>query len=240
MKATVTRSHSRRALAALGSAALAVLVLVVWAAPARAEKGGDFEEKSAYGKIQKREYELGHEISLGWSYLPLDPYYKGYGASLSYTIHLSHLFALELFRVGFAWNLDTSLKTKLIDQMPDISPEEFPAVVFFENTNLLLKLLYGKQSFLNRQVLHWELFVTAGAAFVFRNPFNVGDLDMDNSRYEMGVNVGFGFRFWLSKSWSLRVDLRDTILLLSIKGAGGGEALLENSAEIGLGLSVNL
>jgi len=127
---------------------VALTIGVAFSGHSLAADNEDFDQKSAYGPIQKRGYELDHEVSLGWAYLPLDPYYKGYGASLSYTIHFGHLMALELFRVGFSWNLDTSLKTKLIDQMPNISPTEFPAVVFFENTNLVFKLLYGKQTFL--------------------------------------------------------------------------------------------
>jgi outer membrane beta-barrel protein len=207
------------------------------AAGVRAEDEPPLEQESAYGAIQKRLYEVDHELSLGWAYLPLNPYYKGYGASLSYTIHFNHLLALELFRVGWAWNVDTSLKTKLIDQLPDISPAEFPAVVFYENTNLLLKLLYGKQSLFNRVVLHWEIFATAGVAFVYRNPFNVDALDMDNNRIDFGVNGGFGFRFWLDPTWSLRVDLRDTVLLLGLNRA---DLPLRNSAEIGLSIAVNL
>ncbi len=223
----------------LFSIVMALLIVVGLGGNCFAGEDEDFGQKSAYGPIQKRGYELNHEVSLGWAYLPLDPYYKGYGASLSYTIHFGHLMALELFRVGFSWNIDTSLKTKLIDQMPNISPTEFPAVVFFENTNLVFKLLYGKQTFLNRAVLHYEIFATAGAAFAFRNPFNVSDLDMDNARYDMGVNAGVGFRFWLNPTWSLRVDLRDTVFLVEL-GSSGGDVELDNSAEIGLALSVDL
>jgi hypothetical protein len=215
----------------------AVWLLMAAAGPLSAAEAADHEEKSAYGPIQKRLYRLDHELSLGWSYLPLDPFYKGYGAHLSYTIHFNHLLALELFRVGWAWNLDTPLKTKLIDQMPDISPAEFPAVVFFENTNLVLKVLYGKQTLFNRVVLHFELFASTGVAFLFRNPFNVDELDMDNARIDFGLNLGVGFRFWFDPTWSLRVDLRDTILLLSLNR---GDIPLENSAEIGVAISVNL
>jgi hypothetical protein len=57
------------------------------AAGVRAEDEPPLEQESAYGAIQKRLYEVDHELSLGWAYLPLNPYYKGYGASLSYTIH---------------------------------------------------------------------------------------------------------------------------------------------------------
>ncbi len=230
----MTNRRVNRLAGLAGLAALLALALVPCSAMAEEE---EFKEKSAYGPIQKRVYEMGHEISIGWAYLPLDPYYKGYGASLAYTIHFNHLLALELFRVGFSWNVDTELKTKLIDQMPDISPAEFPAVIFFENTNLLFKLLYGKQTFLNRTVLHYELFITAGAAMAFRNPFNFDNLDMDNARFDFGVNAGVGFRFWLSPSWSLRVDIRDTVLLL---GLNRGNLPLKNQAEIGLAIAVNL
>lgn len=131
----------------------------------------NYQEQSAYGPIQSRKFKMKHELSLGWAYLPLDAYYKGYGLQVGYTIHFSPVVALELFRFGWSYNIDTSLKSKLLNTSPVAKPEDFPAVVFFENTNLVLNVLYGKQSFLNRVVVHFELFVTGGAAFVYRNPF---------------------------------------------------------------------
>ncbi len=202
-------------------------------------EGAEQPLSSRDGPIQKRLYAIDHELSLGWSYLPLDSYYKGYGVSLSYTIHLSHLWAIELFRLGLTYNLDSDLKTKLIEQMPDISPAEFPAVVLMENTNLLFKMLYGKQTFLNRQVLHYELFASGGITFAFRNPFNVHELDMEYARFEFGVNLGVGFRFWLNPDWSVRVDMRNTLLLLSFT-QGFDDYLPKNAAEIGLSLSYAL
>jgi outer membrane beta-barrel protein len=196
-----------------------------------------FKQKSVYGPIQRRVYDLEHELELGWAYLPLDPYYKGYGVQIAYTIHLNHILALELFRVGFSYNVDTDLKTKLIEQMPDISPGDFPAVVLFENTNLVLKLLYGKHSFLNGTVLHFEIFATAGGALIYRNPYNLFDFDFTTNRFEFGVNAGFGFRIWLNPDWSVRVDLRDTVILLDFFS---GDIPLENSALVGLSFAVNL
>lgn len=220
----------------LALAAAMALTTVLAGAAARAEDKS-YQEESAYGPIQRRLYDLGHELSLGWAYLPLNPYHKGYGVQLSYTIHFNHFLALELFRVGWSYNVDSDLKTKLIDQMPDISPAEFPAVIFFENTNLLFKLLYGKQSLANRTVLHFEVFATAGAAFLFRNPYPIWDGDLNNARYEFGVNGGFGARFWLNPDWSVRVDLRDTVILLSFNR---GDFPLKNSAMIGVSFAVNL
>ncbi len=132
-------------------------------------KGQYYQERSAYGPIQSRKFKMKHELSLGWAYLPLDAYYKGYGLQLAYTIHLSPIVAIELFRIGWSYNLDTSLKNKVL-MMPGASREQFPAVVFFENTNLVLNVLYGKHSFLNRTVVHFELFITAGAAFIYQKP----------------------------------------------------------------------
>jgi outer membrane beta-barrel protein len=214
-------------------------VLSVLVGPVLTARAQDksYEEKSAYGPIQSRLFELDHEIAIGWAYLPLDPFTKGYGAQLSYTIHFNHFFALELFRVGWSYNMDSKLKTKLLDQMPDVSPAEFPAVIFFENTNLVFKLLYGKQSLFNHTVVHFEVYATLGGAFLFRNPYPVWDGDLNNARYEFGVNGGFGARFWFSPRWSFKIDLRDTVILLCFNR---GDFPLENSAMIGLSFAFNI
>ncbi|RME19035.1 MAG: outer membrane beta-barrel domain-containing protein [Deltaproteobacteria bacterium] len=190
-----------------------------------------------YGPIQKRLFDMSHELSIGFAYLPLDPYYKGYGVQLAYTIHFDQMWALELFRVGFSYNTDTSLKTKLIQQIPDISPGEFPAVELWENTNLVFKFFYGKQSFLNRQVLHFELFATAGASILYANPYPIWEGNMHNAQYQFGVNVGFGARFWLDPRWSVRLDLRDTVVLIVFNQ---GRFPLDNVAMIGLSFCVDL
>jgi len=216
---------------------LLLLGLVTLAALPAAAQDRSYKEKSVYGPIQRRVFELDHEIAIGWAYLPLDPYTKGYGAQLSYTIHFNHFLALELFRVGWSYNFDSKLKTKLLDQMPDVSPAEFPAVIFFENTNLIFKLLYGKQSLFNRTVVHFEVYATLGGAFLFRNPYPIWDGDLTNARYEFGVNGGFGARFWFSPRWSFKIDLRDTVILLCFNR---GDFPLENSAMIGLSFAVNI
>jgi outer membrane beta-barrel protein len=208
--------------------------LVCFTPPAGAEEETSLADE---GPIQRRLFELDHELAIGWSYLPLDAYYKGYGVQIAYTIHFNHLFALELFRVGWSYNVDSKLKTKLIDQMPDISPGEFPGVLFWENTNLLFKLFYGKQSFLNNVVLHFELYATAGVAFVFRNPYPVWEGDITNAHYEFGVNGGFGARFWFNPTWSIRLDLRDTVILLTLNR---GKFPMKNTAMFGLTFAVNL
>jgi outer membrane beta-barrel protein len=200
----------------------------------------NYQERSAYGPIQRRMYKMKHEVSFGLAYLPLDSYYKGYGVQLAYTIHLSPVVAIELFRIGWSYNVDTKLKKKLLTTIPDVHQEDFPAVVFFENTNLVLNVLYGKHSFLNRMVLHFELFVTGGAAFVFRNPFNVFELDEETkgySRFELGLNAGVGFRVWIDPTWSVRVDLRDTVMLINVTN---GDLPLKQSLMVGLMMSVNL
>jgi outer membrane beta-barrel protein len=217
-------------------ALIPLFVLTAPAAPAWAQDQS-YREKSAYGPIQRRLFELDHEIAIGWAYLPLDPFTKGYGAQLSYTIHFNHFIALELFRVGWSYNFDSKLKTKLLDQMPDVSPAEFPAVIFFENTNLVFKLLYGKQSLLNHTVVHFEVYATLGGSFLFRNPYPVWDGDLTNARYEFGVNGGFGARFWFSPRWSIKIDLRDTVILMCFNR---GDFPLKNSALIGVSFAFNI
>ena len=81
-----------------GLVGLVLLGLCLASQPAQAGPK-DQPLSSRYGPIQKRLYTLDHELSFGWSYMPIDSYYKGYGVSLSYTIHFDHLWALELFRL---------------------------------------------------------------------------------------------------------------------------------------------
>ncbi|NOZ88184.1 MAG: hypothetical protein GXP49_18380 [Deltaproteobacteria bacterium] len=224
------------------------LALLIGSAPCRAadsNKSGDeevFVEKSAYGPVQKRVFALKQELSLGWAYLPLDAYYKGYGAQIAYTVHFDNTFALELFRVGWSYNKDTKLKTRLIEQMPDVSPTEFPAIVFFENTDLIMKILYGKQSLLNSFVLHYEIFVAAGVTFEYLNSDNITHAKSDKdynrqSMFHFGINAGMGFRLWFSPKWSFVVDLRDNLALLSFTE---DEFPLKNAAMLGISIAVNL
>jgi outer membrane beta-barrel protein len=204
------------------------------------DKGQYYQDRSAYGPIQRRKFQMKHEISFGWSYLPLDAYYKGYGLQLAYTIHLNPLMALELFRIGWSYNIDTSLKNKVLNAGTlKVNPEDFPAVVFYENTNFIFNVLYGKSSFLNRMVLHFELFVTGGGTFIYRNPFNIQALDMDTGRYDLGINGGLGFRVWVDPDWSIRFDLRDMLILLSAR-TGGVDSSWKQVIMIGLMASYNL
>lgn len=198
-------------------------------------KAEDVKEKSIYGPIQQRLFDQVHELELGWAYLPLDPYVKGYGVQLAYTYHFSHRLAWEMFRVGWSYNVDTKLKDKLITQASNVSPDEFPAVLFWGNSDLVLKLLYGKQTFLNRTVIHFEIFAVGGVSLVFRNPYNIFDMDFQNPRLEIGLNAGFGFRIWFNPTWSVRVDLRDTVILFCFNRA---DFPIKNSALLGLTLAL--
>ncbi len=200
-----------------------------------ARKTEDVKEKSIYGPIQQRLFDQVHELELGWAYLPLDPYVKGYGVQIAYTYHFSHRLAWEMFRVGWSYNVDTKLKDKLITQASNVSPDEFPAVLFWGNSDLVLKLLYGKQSFLNRTVIHFEIFAVGGVSLVFRNPYNIFDMDFQNPRLEIGLNAGLGFRIWFNPTWSVRMDLRDTVILFCFNRA---DFPIKNSALLGLTLAL--
>ena len=228
-----------------GSYLAAVLIVASAAIPSLAAEGGGkaddegvFVEKSMYGPVQKRIFTNNHELSLGWAYLPLDAYYKGYGVQVAYTIHFDDIFALELFRIGWSYNRDTKLKTRLIEQMPDVSPTEFPAIVLFENTDFIMKFLYGKESLLNSAVVHYELFAAVGVSLLYLNPDNMtGDFESDLSELQFGVNAGLGFRVWFNPTWSLKVDIRDTLSLLSFTS---DEFPLKNSALLGVSIAVDM
>ncbi len=194
-----------------------------------------YQDKSDYGLIQRRVYDVNHEIGLGFSYLPLDPYYKSYGVALGYTYHFNSFFALELFRVGAFIPIDTSLKTKVIQTVPEAA-EKFRSITLFENTNVLFRMLYGKQSFLNRAVLHFELFGTLGGSLLFYTQEALWKKS-SSRRLDLGASFGLGFRFWFNPTWSVRADVQDMISLMDISGAS---IPLDSNILIGLGIAWNL
>jgi len=203
-------------------------------APAKAPEK-TYQEKSDYGLIQRRVYDMNHELGLGWAYMPLDPYYKGYGLSLSYTYHFNSFFALELFRVGGLAPFDTSLKTKVLQTVPE-SAQHFRSISLFENTNVLFRMLYGKQSLLNRAVLHFEMFGSLGGSLLFYTERAIWK-GIKNYRFDLGATFGLGFRFWMNPKWSVRVDLQDMISVMEISGAS---IPLDSNILIGLSIAWNL
>lgn len=186
-----TRSNVRSSVLAL----VAGLVLGLWTSPAAAD---GLDEGGALYAVQNRKYTASHEFSVGAGSLPLDAFYKGYTVSGAYTLHFNDLWAWEIVNGAYSFNVDTDLRRELESNF-SVQPTEFPSIQWFGNSNLVLKPLYGKLAWLNGNLIYGELFFTAGPALA----------DYENAGTFVGANLGLGLRFYLSESFSVRLDARD-------------------------------
>src|SRR5687768_15470856 len=75
--------------------------------------------------IQRKKYVMAHELRLSLGAMPVDPFEKGWSASLAYTVHFDYV-AWEIFQLTGALLTSTDLKNDLIDTFA-IPPEDFRA-----------------------------------------------------------------------------------------------------------------
>lgn len=161
--------------------------------------------------LQNRKYRLLHEIALLGGSLPADAYYKGFTGSIGYTLHFGEVFAWEVLQFTYSFNLDTKLKKELVRVAGSQgqTADDFPEITWIAASHLVLKPLYGKEALFNTKVVHLEVFLQAGPAFL--NRANA------ETTLAFGFDVGFGVRFWLSKWASVRFDIYELVYFLEQK-----------------------
>ncbi len=200
-----------------------VILLAALVAPAAAlAQTEELENPGSVAAVQERAYRMHHELTLGLGVLPLDAFYKGLYAQVGYAYHFTDHFGWQIGRGAYSYAAKTGLREQLERDFA-VLPTAFDEVQFFVGSDLLWKPFYGKLSFLNRWVLHGELYFLLGATvFKFTNAFRPG------------VNLGGGGRLFVSKAVSFRLEVTNNIVL----PLGGATSLL-NVMTMTLGLSLN-
>lgn len=183
----------------------------------------ELENPGTVSAIQQRAYRLQHELDLSVGVLPLDAFYKGLYAQISYTAHFSESFAWQVGRAAYSYSARTGLREQL-ERDFGVLPTVFDEVQFFFGSDVVWKPLYGKLSVLNQWVLHGEVFLLlGGTAFKFTNAFRPG------------VNVGGGARLFISQYLSARLDVTNNFVI----PLGGGSTTLTNVMTATLSLGIN-
>lgn len=182
----------------------------------------ELENPGSVAAVQERAYRMHHELNLAVGVLPLDAFYKGLYAQVGYAYHFTDHFAWQIGRGAYSYAAKTGLREQLERDFA-VLPTAFDEVQFFVGSDLMWKPFYGKLSFLNRWVLHGELYFLLGATvFKFTNAFRPG------------VNVGGGARLFVSKAVSFRLEATDNIVLPL-----GGATSLMNVMTLTLALGLN-
>jgi len=207
------------------------LALAVGAVPLVAH-GNEPAERVA---IQRRKYNLAHEVRLSLGVMPLDPYQKGWSGSVGYTLHLTDFVAWELLQVGGALLTSSSLREKLVNEL-GVPPEDFAAPRLFVTTGIELTPFYGKQTLLNRNIAHQALLFGLHAGVFFGDRGNLGDTFADPRPV---VGAGLGYRFFLGELTSVRADVR--YFLAFRRAVRPGESFeLDDALMLNLSFSLNL
>ena len=108
--------------------------------------------------------------SAGFSWLPLDPYFKPILLEAAVSYHFSDFYGWEIARAGFSiWNFDTGLEDSIEIQSNTTiqSGLYFNDAQFKVGTSGLVHLLYSKSNFLNRSIVYHYWTLGLGPSLVY-------------------------------------------------------------------------
>jgi outer membrane beta-barrel protein len=177
--------------------AIFVALLLPHAASAQQEQAADVA-------IQRPKFRMAHELSLSVGALPLDAFQKGWSLGLAYTIHFDNYISWEVVHVLGAALTSTDLRDELIDTFA-IPPSDFNAPRFMATTGVEIAPIYGKQVFLNDTVVHQALFIGMHGGVIFGDRETISETLQD---LRPSLGLGIGYRAFLTKELSTRVDAR--------------------------------
>lgn len=184
----------------------------------------ELENPGVTSAIQDRPYRLLHELDLWFGVLPLDAFYVGLYAQVSYVYHFTDRFAWQVGRGAYGFAARTNLRSEL-ERRFGVQPTANDEVQFFVGSDVMWKPLYGKLAVLNRAVIHGEVHLLLGAS-LFR---------FSNSGFRPGINIGGGGRVFLNKWVSFRLDITHNVVLPT----GGGTTAFGNVLTANLALALN-
>jgi outer membrane beta-barrel protein len=222
----------------LCSLLLALSLLLPLAAVAAPVPKKDRVDVFQYKTVTKKRR---HEFMPTFSLTLNDPFLQTIAVGGSYTYHISEGIAFEVMG---AWTYASN--TSLVEDFRSGNralPNDWPAGLnpyennkgqkrinpatsrsqFYVNGCLLWAPLQGKFAFGGSFVVDMELFLSAGVGYLRTNqdPYNM-----------LSTIFGFGFRFFLAKWVSLRIDLRDHIFSQTLLG----KTVLSHNVFLGVGI----
>lgn len=177
------------------------LVICLSSIPAMAQYE-DIQNPGTVSAVQERLYRMNHELSFSVGVLPLDAFYKGLMLQVGYTAHFTDTFAWQVGRGFYSINFATGLKNQLITSF-GASPVDFDEVQYGVGSDVIWSPIYGKISWLNNSVSHFEIFGILGATV----------MRLSRAGFRPAINIGIGGRIFTSKVVSFRLDVTDNVVV---------------------------
>ncbi|HET9155112.1 MAG TPA: outer membrane beta-barrel domain-containing protein [Myxococcaceae bacterium] len=189
------------------------LLLLVCLAPVLAyAQGEELENPGTVLAVQDRTYRMSSELWIGIGVAPLDAFYKGLTGQVGYVFHFSDSFAWQVGRGLLSYNIKTGLRNQLETQF-GVNPTAFPQLNWIVGSDVMWTPIYGKTSWLNSSVGHFEVFGTLGGSVV--NERIAADVASATGQtvFRPAIHLGVGARVFTSKSVSFRLDFSNEFVI---------------------------
>jgi outer membrane beta-barrel protein len=208
------------------------ILLLVCLGPALAMAQEELESPGTVLAVQDRTYRMSSELVLGVGVAPLDAFYKGLTAQVAYVYHFSDAFAWQVGRGLISYNVKTGLRNQLETQF-GVSPTAFPQLNWIVGSDLMWTPIYGKITWLNSSVGHFEVFGLLGGSVV--NERIAADVasGTGNTVFRPAAHLGLGARLFTSKSISFRLDFSNDFVIF--KGLESNILLVQLSLALNFG-----
>jgi outer membrane beta-barrel protein len=182
----------------------AAVIVIVWASSAAADCVDPVEKAKLIAEKRGRRADerdfvkaARHELTIQGGYYVSDLLDGTFVVGAAYTYHLTEDAGIE---ASFAYSqVRSSVAARLEhDRGVSILPKEDRVYLVF--TNLVWSPIHGKMRFFADSIVHFDIHGAAG----------VGIIDNATSFGAAG-QFGVGTKIFLSKSWALRLDVRDQL-----------------------------
>lgn len=221
----------------------AVLLLALWAAPARASEADAFEDKvpPISGQLYPKAGRI--ELSAGASLSVNDPFYSKTFGSLKLAWHLNEFFSAGVHAAGGLTSATGSTSICPANQgcgpASAVQLRQVPGKIqWLAGAEGAFAPVYGKLNLLAELPVHFDLAILAGADLVTYQKAvdaQTAALGAPGNDSSVGGHVGLGMRFFFAGFMGLRFEVRD--YLYSARIGNTGESHLQNQLFVDLGLS---
>ena len=162
--------------------------------------------------VRPQKYTAGEKIELGVmaGYVSNDPYNRIIVPSVVGTYHYGEHSAVEVHG-GYAIYTQKQLQNQVFQKIGR-DPDVISRPTFFVTGNYVWSPIYGKLNAFGELVLHYDMYVLAGAGIVSdeieTNTAGTPSVKTVSSKIFPATNFALGQHFFFSKKTALRVEIR--------------------------------
>ena len=202
------------------------------------------QEDGEIAAVQRKAYVVGHrsEFSLALGMPINDAFLRGYGITAGYDYHFNEFHGLHLsgqYRLNSKTGLTQTLEAPA-SQGGFAESVAATGIMALVGADYTFRPVYGKINFFSEIVAHFDLYLTAGVAFVVTQslPSDASGLQPQIASYP-GGSLGLGQRYFLTQELTFRWDLHWTMFPETVTDPTTSNPItrLRNDVQLMLGIS---